>query len=514
MKIEEAVEYMSTMYLERILRSYTQDYPKKGENDYRELIVKNIDTLSNSEKIKDRMQNHFSKNKDPYSYQILFNYILRSVLSKPNFFATADVIFEDVLNEEKKIISLSKNSDSFKHLDDKSVEIISAIIQVALEDGIISNDELALITKLRKKLSVNEKDQYLIQAKLNLFPSEGNKVHNRSEVIGVIDELQKCGLIFCCNNHDEISENIYVIPDELVSGIKTLLGIELTEDKYFLLLEKLQVKHLKEILNENNLNQSGVKEELIKRVIFAGIKPSESLNLLNTTDLSDICSTIPSLKVSGRKDEKVERLISYYSNLVVKKIEKGDDRQKYFEYLEQLASHDLDNLLGNNIINYPKDLERAFEEGTSYLFEKVLNCKLLKFDGNEHADGGVNFDNKNNILLWDNKSRRDGNAYKFPDDHFRQFRRYIRNASTKGKRVTCFLIITAEVDSIALKNAVKLKAESEVDTDIALITAENLKLVAENWRKYSKSESFNLHVFNTTGILNWETLRERMKWHS
>lgn len=513
MKIEEAVEYMSTQFLERVLRSFNQDFPRRGEEEYRSHIVENIDTLSSLNNIKGRLENHFSSNKDPYSNQILYNFILKSLLSKPNFYATTEQIFEDVVNEENKIIELSKQGESFKHIDEKSIEILEAIIEVALEDHIISNDELALITKLRKKLSINEKDQYLIQAKLGLFPSKGNKVHTRGEVNSVIDELQKCGLVFLCNRHDEIQENILTIPDEMVDGVKGVLGIELTDEKYFLLLEKLQVKQLRDILSENNLNQSGVKEELIKRIAFAGIKPSDSLSLLSSQDLSDICSSIQNLKVSGRKEEKVTRLINYYSNLIVKKIDQSDKRQKYFEYFEQLASHDLDNLLGNNIISNHREVESAFEKGTEYLFENLLNHALLEFEGNEHADGGVNFDKNKNVLLWDNKSRVDGNAYKFPDAHYRQFRRYIRNERSNDRRVSCFLIITAEIDPIARENAAKLKADSDVDTDVALITAENLKLVAQNWKKYSKSEKFNLQVFNITGILTWDALRDRMNWH-
>ncbi|MFH5884246.1 hypothetical protein ACG2F4_08040 [Halalkalibaculum sp. DA3122] len=59
-----------------------------------------------------------------------------------------------------------------------------------------------------------------------------------------------------------------------------------------------------------------------------------------------------------------------------------------------------------------------------------------------------------------------------------------------------------------------MKAESGVDTDIAIITAENLKLVAENWGKYFSKDRFNLHVFNSTEILDWETLRDRMNLFS
>ncbi|MDZ7716542.1 MAG: hypothetical protein U5J95_10050 [Balneolaceae bacterium] len=86
----------------------------------------------------------------------------------------------------------------------------------------------------------------------------------------------------------------------------------------------------------------------------------------------------------------------------------------------------------------------------------------------------------------------------------------MQNERDNGRRVNSFLIVTAEIDPVAKKNAVKLKAKSGVDSDISLITAENLKLVAENWKKYSSRESFNLQVFNMTGILDWETLLERM----
>lgn len=515
MKIEEAVEYMSLFYLERILKSFTQDYPsKKSEEEYRDLIKNNVDTLSNPDHINDRLNNYFSNaNKDPYSNKLLYNFILRSILSKHEFYSTKDKIIKEVIDEEKDIIKLSKNSDSFRHLEEKSIDIFSVVLETALKDHVVSRDELALVTRLRKKLSLNQKDQYLIQAKLGLFPSKGNKVHTKNEIEGIVDDLQKCGVIFYCNQYENGSDKVYVIPEEMVGGVKSSLGIELIKDKYFLLLETLQKKQLKDILKDQNLAVSGTKEELIDRVLHAGVKPSESLECLTTKELTEVCSKIPSLNVSGTKDEKIQRLINYYSKLVIKEYKEENTGQKYYEYLEQLASRDLDNLLGNKIINHPDQIDLAFEEGTKYLFKEALNHDLIKFAGSEHADGGVIFQNDSSLLLWDNKSKKDGVPYKFPDAHFRQFRRYIRNEAGKGKRVNCFLIITADIDPSAERNAVKLKAESGVDTDVAIITAENLKLVTDSWKKYSSRESFNLQVFNTTGILTWDSLRERMKWH-
>ncbi len=59
--------------------------------------------------------------------------------------------------------------------------------------------------------------------------------------------------------------------------------------------------------------------------------------------------------------------------------------------------------------------------------------------------------------------------------------------------------------------AQRLKVESGTDTDVALITAENLAWVAENWQPYSKNGSFDPEVFNHTGVLTRKTLEERMK---
>lgn len=512
MKIEEAIEYMSTMYLERILRSYTKDYPKKGENEYRELIKTNVDTLSDYTNIQERLDEYFLDNRDLYEKQILYSFVLKSLLSKSDYYATSEEIIEDVRTLENSVIEVSGKANSFKHIEEDPMKIFSSILEVALEDGVISQEELALIVRLRKKLSLNENDQYLIQAKLNLFPSKGNQIHTREEITQIIDDLQKCGVVFCANQHDEIKETIFVLPEEIVPGIKKAIDIELVKDKYQLLLNKLQNVHLRRILKEANLNVGGVKDELIERVIQAGIKPSSALEQLSVNELSELCGELRGLKKSGLKEEKIDRIINYFADLVVKQVDNNEDpREKYYEYLEELAAQDLNNLLGNQIITKANEIERGFELGTRYLFEKKFNLELVEFGGNEHADGYVRFKNTGNILLWDNKSKLDGKPYKFPDNHFRQFRRYIRNESAEGKRVACFLIITSRIDPVARTNALKLKAESNQDTDIALITAENLKFLAEDWTTYSNDTNLNLHIFSHTGILDRESLKERMK---
>lgn len=512
MKIDEAVEYMSSLYLERVLRSYTNDYDRRGESDYRKYIINGTNILSSPDNIKSRLDSYFQKNKDSYSKKILYKLVLISLLSKHEYYATENTIVNEVLEKEKEIINQAKSQDNFKHLDENSIKIMTAILEVALEDDVISQDELALIKKLRKKLSINEKDQYLIQAKINFFPSKNNTKHKRGEIVSVVDDLQKCGVIFCCNKHNELKDTIYVIPEEIIPGLKQTLEIELIDSKFILLLNKLQVTQIRDILSGANLTQSGTKEEISKRIIQAGIHPSEVLNNLSTVELSELCDKLPGANRTGTKAEKINRVIDYFSNLVFKDdSETKDPGEIYYKYLEELAARDESSLRTNEIIKKAKEIDTAFEIGTKYLFENKLNHTLLKFEGSEHADGGVKFGNSNNILLWDNKSKDDGNPYKFPDSHFRQFRRYIRNEKANGNRVSCFVIITAEIHPTSLTNAVKLKAESGEDTDVALITAENLKMVAEEWSNHSSSKKFNLHILNHTGILDRDTLKIRMK---
>ena len=174
-----------------------------------------------------------------------------------------------------------------------------------------------------------------------------------------------------------------------------------------------------------------------------------------------------------------------------------------------MAKRDLQNLLGKNIVKQERDIDLAFEEATRFIFEEKLNHKVINQEGTEHSDGCLKFKN-GDLLLWDNKSL-DNEKYTFPNSHLRQFKRYIRDISNKGERVSCFLIIVPDFEESAKNNALKLKYESGSDTDISIISAENLKMIAEEWTKNKNKNDFNLQVFNTTGLLTREETKNRMK---
>jgi hypothetical protein len=241
-------------------------------------------------------------------------------------------------------------------------------------------------------------------------------------------------------------------------------------------------------------------------LIKAGIKPSEVLDALKTDELGALCRKLPGVAVSGSKQEKVDRIVDYFASMVTKPVEASDDpRAVFYQYFEEFAARDNQNLYQRNLIKHDRDMESGFEAGTRFLFEIKLGQQLIEMNGSDHADGGVEFPN-GELLLWDNKGKE--SIYKFPKSHVDQFRRYVRESV---KRVNVFLVVVPEVAPEARYQAMKMKQQTATDSDVALITAEDLKYVAEHWREHCKEGDFNLDVFNATGILDRTELIERMK---
>jgi len=417
-------------------------------------------------------------------------------------------IIESIKKSEQEVIKNSKSSDSFKHIDDYAIDIFETVLEAAFEDNTITDDELNLITKIRKKIKIQEKDQYLIQAKLGQFPQKQNKIHNPEQILQALNDLQKCGIVFFCN---KTTEQYFILPDELTEGVKSYLGVELVKDKFIDLLDMLNATELRQILENLKLLQSGVKEELINRILMTGLKPSEVLDSLSNNRLTEICKKLPDVKSSGTKPQKIEFIVKYFDELINIDIEKTTDKREiYYKFYEQIAKKDMANLIGKKIVKHERDVELAFERATAYLFEKKLNNDVLKQEGSEHCDGCMEFGKKEELFMWDNKTKMQ-EKYKFPNKHLNQFKRYIHDATRKGKRVNCFLVVVPEADKVAEDNANRLKYESDVDTDIAIITAENLKWIADEWSKTNGSKKFNLQVFNKTGILTKDEIKSRMK---
>jgi hypothetical protein len=501
MRIEEAVECMSKINLHRILDSYTKDTLKPDEVTSRKRIVTDLDILSDSENIKQRMQFTGSS----FESKAVAYFLLEALISADQNKLDEQSIISYIIDYEKKIIEEALKPDVFKFKNDDAVNIYKTVLEVALEDDVISDDEKRLLDRLRRHVGLSFYDHHLIQAALNKFPKAGNEIHTEREIKSGLVDLQRRGVVFYCNQCP--GGPVYLIPEELIAGVKNVLGIELSNEAYTLLLDRLSNDALWTILNANKLPVSGKKTDKIERIRMANIQPSAALNTLSNEELYELCKKLPGVNVSGSKGTRIDNIINHFDKLrIVIRDEVADKREQLYEYYVELATRDRENLLSNKVISKDKDMDSAFEEATRYLFEKKLGLALEPMPGSEHADGILRFPKSNDLFMWDTKSKE--SIYEFPNDHFNQFRRYIHNSN---ERVSCFMVIAPLISDKAEENAYRLKAQSGTDTDLSMISAKDLKWVAENWKSYSQSGKFHLDVFNFTGILDGTVLRKRMK---
>ncbi len=499
MRVAEAVEHMTKAYLHRTIDSFTRDLPKPDEEKARELIVRNAQELTDTVRIEGVLSFHGF-----YAERVLHTYILEALINRPDHYASETDIMDEVRELEEAVLKDSKDPERLKYEDPEALDVLKAVLEVAIQDQRVSSDELSLIRRLRDKLGVQAQTTRLLLAQLAHFPKPGNEIHTPSEFRDALIELQKRGVVFYCN---KLGGGVYLVPDEIVAGIRRALGIELSRTAWEALLQNLSRKYLATILGAAGLPKYGSKEELVGRVIAAGVSPSAALEGLSNQALYDICKALPGAKVSGSKADRIERIVEYFANLVVRELpEEASPGERYYRYLVELAHRDRENLLANKVIKKDRNMQDAFEEGTRYLFTEKLGLELIHMPGSEHPDGCFQMRPGGDLLMWDNKSKE--SVYSFPNSHVRQFKRYIRDSD---RRVSCFLVIVPEIDAAAATVAARLKVESRTDTDVSLITAEDLLWLAEEWPGHKSHKPFDPEVFNITGLLDRRTLERRMR---
>lgn len=501
MRIEDCIPAMSKVFLSRVVDSFiSSDVPRGDEDRLREQILQYRSELSAQE----RITQAFTGLETREGARILFDAIATSLLSSPDLRSSYEGLFASVQAFEQSIIDESKCTKCLDLADQRAIDIYQAVLEVALEDDEITADERNLLERLRKKIKVSRHEHRLLEARLGKFPKPDNELHSHEDFKEALKQLQFAGIVFYCNRLDE-DRNI-ILPEEIASSVKKTIGFEMKAETQTLLHEALTNDQLRTALLTNGLPVSGSKTDRSARLIKAGCKPSEVLGALMTSDLATICKKLQGVNVSGSKQERIDRIVDYFASLVQKMPEDTDDpRAVFYEYLEEFAARDNQNLYQMKLIKHDRDMERGFEEGTRYLFEAKLGQQLIEMHGSDHADGGVEF-RSGELLLWDNKGKE--SVYTFPKSHMDQFRRYIRESVT---RVNVFLVIVPEWEPSARMQALKLKHLADTDTDVALISASDLKYVAETWTKYAKEGAFSLEVFNATGILDRSELNARME---
>src|SRR5690625_2127586 len=381
MFLQDILPKMSKLYLGRIVDSFLKDVHMETEEEMREVILKNIDEFQNKERVKSYLD--FSN--ESRDVTLLNELVLMSLMEKEGYLLSEVDLYKEVEDMEKNILKQSGDDEYINRFIPSEVKrIYTAILDVAWKkDESLSDDEINILTALRKELDLSKREHYLLESRIGRFPQKGNKLHTHQQISRSLINLQTRGLIL--RFRDDTS--YYIIPKDIARILRYEMGGELRNEVYQTLLNDLNVSQLREILQQLDFNVSGIKETLVVRIIEHNILPSIALKVFNSKELSDILRKLEGAKISGTKREKVQNIIDYYEMLSTPiSTDPTDERARLYDVYEELASRDYKTLRINKVIEKDINVDNYFEEATRYLFERKLKLDLVEMEiGRAHV---------------------------------------------------------------------------------------------------------------------------------
>ncbi|MBR5478712.1 MAG: hypothetical protein IKU84_00880 [Clostridia bacterium] len=503
MKFVKYVEQIPNITIaKRVASAYVADYRRLDIDEIKEFLIKTEKQYTSFENISNRLDE--IKLDSNRAVRIIAPILLRDyLLDQDDFISVAKDTEAAVLSYEKSIVDESNNFDSSKI--SKDFALFKHMLDAAwAHNDDISVDEKNLLETLRKYLSISNKEFHILEAKSGRFPMFGNVLHSYADIEDARKVLQSKGLLVTIRNADGVMCDM--IPEDIAVCIREYYGIEIRSYGYEKLIDyvikKTKKQYLIDIVNRASQSSNKAKIEIsnsptlseLKEVILKSVSPSNLVGGFSIRDgmdvstLSNWCADL-GLLMSGTKNVLIERILGYYDSLRRIELSTEDDREKLMTFYVELASRDLKALRANGVISKDLECEHLFEDATNYLFEKMLLNKPLNLTGTEHPDGKLSF--KDKYIMWDNKSKETPVNLK---DHILQFERYIKSSD---KDVAVFMVIAPSFTAQSVQECVDFALNN--DTQILLITAEELKTVAEMWAKKHGNEIFNLGYFKQNG---------------
>jgi len=486
----------------RIASAYVADYRRLELDEIKTFLIKTAKQYTSYENISCRLDE--LKLDGNRSVRIIAPILLRDyLLDQDDFISVSKETDSAILNYEKTIIDESNNFDINKI--SKDLALFKHMLDTAwsLNDD-ISIDEKNLLEALRKYLSISIREQQILEAKSGRFPNLENSLHTFDDIETTRRLLQSKGLLVSIKNSDGVMCDM--IPDDIAQEIRKYYDIEIRSYGYEKLIDyvikKTNKQYLIDIVKKAGVHYKTANIEMsnnptvleLKTIIKKNIKPKNLIGGFSPRDgldvsmLSNWCGEL-GLVVSGAKNILINRILEYYDSVRRIELKTEDTREKLVSVYSELARRDLKFLRANNIIEKDLQCEHYFEDATNYIFEKMLLNKPLTLTGTEHPDGKLSF--KDKYIMWDNKSKESAVNLK---DHILQFDKYIKSSD---KDVVVFMVIAPDFTLQSVQECVDYSLNN--DTQILLITADELKTVAELWTKKHKGEIFNLGYFKQNG---------------
>ena len=432
--------------------------------------------------------------------------MLFSVLLQEETYSLEETRLEEkVIEYEKSIVKRSKTLDFFdpqKHDLSRwhQYDTYRIVLETAWRNrDDISTDEANLLRILREHLNIAMEEHWLIEAHIKRFPKAKGALHTRDDVHEARKQLQRESLLW--SYRDENKRYIDVIPAEVVDVLRyEVIHLELQRTNYRRILhhDSIKIADLRKLLISRGMDRYGNKSELIDRIINSDIRPSSILSDLDRPKLSEMCRQV-GLKSSDNKSDLISRLIDFYDDLTFEERTTRDEREEWYNNYEILAARQYSDLRAKKQITKDLEIEHQFEQATDFLFEVKLSVSIDKERKGTQADGRIELEDRQTIL-WDCKSaEKKINLQDYLED---QFDGYLRHEREQGFRPLVFIVIAPTFSRQSLKLAYQYKAQT--NWDVALVTAEALKYLAESWSALEPNKPFPVQLLNRTEIIDKE----------
>ena len=139
MKVADAIKQMSKLPLQRIVDSFTKDFPKPDEDQARDIILRNAGELTNPARIATALQFDGS-----FSDQIRQTCTLEAFVNRPDWSASDQDIVDSLNRLEQDVLDAAASEDSLRYENMERVEILRDVLEAALNDDKITFRELNL----------------------------------------------------------------------------------------------------------------------------------------------------------------------------------------------------------------------------------------------------------------------------------------------------------------------------------------------------------------------------------
>ena len=280
-----------------------------------------------------------------------------------------------------------------------------------------------------------------------------------------------------------------------------------TDEVFKETLSKFRNSQLYHVLAKKKLWTSGTKNQKVERIVNSRYSFSTILDILKTGELVDLCK-LYELPPNGRKAEIVERIVQYFRNYQVKGTRATP--KELLSIYEDLSKQNKNAYRDIGIDD--KDISLStmtadFERATKYIFESIFRLTVkTQTPGREEPDGIIKEDN---IILYDCKTVLSP-PYELPITHRDQFRRYIKDHYDKLEphaktALKCFIIIAHSFDEKIKDKLAQMKIEPYIP--FCLITASDLKFIAENWLKERRDKGLPSSLLIFQGFYTRDKLR-------